>query len=152
MVHLSVDYLKSIDPLLRYDSEDKDTGLTFQLIKNCNLSIISPVILTSNENNKTKYSASREENACSKWNVVYGMYQKIRNLARLINIAFGSITCLSVARAILYNSANMDEAFFSDNILEKMLLILLTGNDVVVFLLAADVNGQVMCDVFRRFE
>ncbi|ODM93117.1 hypothetical protein Ocin01_13561 [Orchesella cincta] len=72
------------------------------------------------------------------WECVYTIYKELRTLSHLINSAFGSIITVTMARAILFNSANVDHALYGQDFMKKILLLLLTVHDTAVFLLAAD--------------
>ncbi|CAL8072395.1 unnamed protein product [Orchesella dallaii] len=79
------------------------------------------------------------------WADVYKIYNELKTLSQLINTAFGSIITVTLARAILFNSANLDHALQNDQNFEaKVLLLLLSVHDAVVFLLSADACSHVM--------
>ncbi|CAL8072398.1 unnamed protein product [Orchesella dallaii] len=96
----------------------------------------------SNSINSSMTSIIQTKTEFNVWTVVYSKYQEIRTLSQLINKALGSVVTLSLARAILYNSANMDDVLFSPKIPGRILLVLLMINDGVTFFLAANICVQ----------
>lgn len=84
-----------------------------------------------------------------KWPEVYRTYNTIKNLCKLVNNAFGTMTTIYTANSLLYYSMGMDSVLVTNDPVVKAKLAFFFCNSACMFILAADACNQL--DVLKKW-